>query len=117
MQLMQKFQPIYQNLKRKLISFKPENLAVYHFPNVTENRGQAGRPRVRIEEKTLLHFWNIGYSWKEIAELLLVSKWTILRTVRGYGIENQAGFSSITDDDLDNIRDFKINHGNFVEDL
>ena len=93
------------------------NLAVYQFSNVTENRGQAGRPRVRIEEETLLHFRNIGYSWKEIAELLLVSRWTILRTVRAYGIENQAGFSSITDDVLDNIRDFKINNGNFVEDL
>ena len=117
MQLMQTFQPFYQTLKRELISFKPQNLAVYQFSNATENRGQAGRPRVRIEEETLLHFRNIGYSWKEIAELLLVSRWTILRTVRAYGIENQAGFSSITDNVLDNIRDFKINNGNFVEDL
>ena len=49
-----------------------------------------------------------------MAEILLVSRWTLLRRVREYGIENQTGFSSITDDDLDNIiRDFKINHGNF----
>ena len=49
-----------------------------------------------------------------MAEILLVSGWTLLRRVREYGIENQTGFSSITDDDLDNIiRDFKINHGNF----
>lgn len=71
---MQTFQPFYQTLKGELISFKPQNLAVYHFSNVTENPGQAGRPRVRKEEETLLHFWNIGYSWKEIAELLLVSR-------------------------------------------
>lgn len=60
MQLMQTFQPLYQTLKRELICFKPQNLAVYHFSNVTENRGQAGRPSVRIEEETLLHFRNIG---------------------------------------------------------
>ena len=65
---------ILSTLKRELISFKPHNLAVYQFYNVTENRGQAGRPRVRIEEEILFHFRNIGYSWKEIAELLLVSR-------------------------------------------
>ena len=87
-ELIQTFQTFYQTLKRESISFKPQNLAVHQFSNVTENRGQALRPRVRIEEETLLHFRNIGYSWKEIAEFLLVSRWTLLRRVREYGIEN-----------------------------
>ena len=76
---------ILSTLKRELISFKPQNLAVCQFYNVTENRGQAGRPRVRIEEEILFHFRNIGHSWKEIAELLLVSRWTLLRRVSGLG--------------------------------
>ena len=109
-ELIQTFQTFYQTLKRELIYFKPQNFAVYQCSNAIENRGQARGPRVRIQEEILLHFRNIGYLWKELAEFLLVSRWTILRRVREYGIENQTTFSSIT---RDFSRDFKKNHGNF----
>ena len=49
-----------------------------------------------MQEETLLYFRDIGCSWREIAELLLVSRWTIVRRVREYDIENQTGFSSNT---------------------
>ena len=95
-ELIQTFQTFYETLKRKLISFKHQNLAVCQFSNIIKNRGQAGRPRVPMQEETLLYFRDIGCSWKEIAELLLVSRWTIVRRVREYDIENQTGFSSNT---------------------
>ena len=81
-ELIEAFQTFYQTSKREIISIKSQHLAVYQFSNVIENLGQAGRPRVRIQEETLLHFQNIRCSWKEIAELLMVSRWTTLRRVR-----------------------------------
>ena len=41
--------------------------------------GEPGRPKYEINEETLLHFRALGYKWKDIAELLLVSCWTLWR--------------------------------------
>ena len=72
------------------------HLAVYSVnPPETCQSNRPGRPKFRIEDETLLHFRSLGFSWKDIARLLLVSRWTIWRRVRELGIENITGFSDI----------------------
>jgi hypothetical protein len=36
-----------------------------------------GRPKYKIEEEVLLNLRTLGFKWKEIAQLLLVSPWTV----------------------------------------
>ena len=53
------------------------------------------------------------YTWEEIARMLQVSRWTIYRRVREYGLENLGRFTEITDDELDSLmRDYISRHGN-----
>ena len=74
-----------------------------------------GRPKFDIDEETLLHFRSLGFSWKNIARLLLVSRWTIWRRVRELGIAKKTGFSDATDEQLDNIvRGFMSVQGSLV---
>ena len=80
------------------------HLAIYSVdpPDFCESTGP-GRPKFKIEEETLLHFRNLGFSWKDIARLLLVSRWTLWRRARELGIEKKTGFSDIEDEELDYI--------------
>ena len=78
------------------------HLAVYLVTSLelTVN-GEPERPKYEIDEETLLHFRALGYKWKEIAELLLVSCWTLWRRVGELGISEETGFTMIGNTDLD----------------
>lgn len=80
------------------------HLAVYlvSSPERTVNGGP-GRPKYEINEETLLHLRALGFKWKDIAELLLVSRWTLWRRVRELGISEETGFTIIGNTDLDEI--------------
>ena len=62
-----------------------------------------GRPKYNIDEEVLLNLRALGFTWKEIAQLLLVSRWTLWRRVRELGIAERTGFSDITNEQLDDI--------------
>ena len=78
------------------------HLAVYLVTSLelTVN-GEPGKPKYEIDEETLLHFRALGYKWKDIAELLLVSCWTLWRQVGELGISEETGFTIIGNTDLD----------------
>jgi len=80
------------------------HLAVYQVvpPERAVNPGP-GRPKYEIDEETLLHLRALGFKWKEIAQLLLVSRWTIWRRVRDLGIVEKTGFTKIEDAWLDDV--------------
>ena len=70
-----------------------------------------GRPKYNISEDILIRFRELGYSWKEIAEIMLVSRWTIYRRVREFGLETITGCNNISNEELDTIiRYFKHSH-------
>ena len=71
-------------------------------PERTVNGGP-GRPKYEIDEETLLHFRALEYKCKDIAELLLVSRWTLRRRVRELGISEETGFTIIGNTDFDDI--------------
>ena len=67
-----------------------------------------GRPR-------LIQLRSCGFTWKNISEMLLVSRWTIRRRVIEYGIQEITGYSDISDEELDTIiQQFIGQHGSLV---
>lgn len=77
--------------------------------------GSVGRPRFEISENVLLQFRSHGFKWKHIADMLLVSRWTIRRRVIEFGIEEITGFSDVTDDEIDGlVQQFMHEHGSVV---
>ena len=43
----------------------------------------------------------LGFSWIKIAEMLGLSRWTIHRRVKEYGLQNMTGFHHLPDEELD----------------
>jgi hypothetical protein len=78
---------------------------------VTASEGP-GRPKYDISEEVLLNLRALGYSWKEISSLLLVSRTTLWRRVAELGIREETGFSNISDEQLDQfVKAFIDTHG------
>ena len=92
------------------------NLAIYslEIPKV-ERSSRPGRPRFEINEDVLLELRSYGFTWKQIADMLLVSRWTIRRRVVEYGLQETTGFSAISDEQVDfYVKQFIEEHGNLV---
>ena len=63
----------------------------------------------------LLNLRALGYSWKEISSLLLVSRTTLWRRVAELGIREETGFSNISDEQLDQfVKAFVDTYGSHV---
>ena len=78
------------------------NLAVYSVTSHEVFRsGSFLRPRYLISEEVLLHLRSSGFTWTEIAQMLLVSQWTLRRLIVEYGLEEKTGFSTISDAQLE----------------
>ena len=66
-----------------------------------ERSGRPGRPRCEISEDVLLELRSYGFTWKQVADMLLVSRWTIRRPVVEYGLQETTGFSALSDEQID----------------
>jgi len=92
---------IHQILCREIRNGNSQRrLAVLHI-SCNKEKGSIGRPRWSIESETLISFRSLGFTWIQISEMLLVSRWTIQRRVKEFGIEEMTGYSNISDDELD----------------
>jgi len=92
------------------------NLAIYslEIPKV-ERSGRPGRPKFEISEDVLLELRSYGFTWTQIADMLLVSRWTIRRRVVEYGLQETTGFSALSDEQIDSyVKQFIEEHGNLV---
>ena len=63
----------------------------------------SGRPSFNIPCERLEELRGLGFTWSKIAQMLGVSRWTISRRVKQYGLECLQGFSDISDQDLDSL--------------
>ena len=79
---------------------------------VTEGRnpGEVGRPKFRIQSEVLEDLRSLGFSWTKIAMMLGVSRWTISRRVKDYGLEDMCGFSQLSNEELDRLVRNDIDH-------
>ena len=81
-------------------------------PPPTEISRGPGRPKYIISEEKLVFLKQLGFTWKNIATMLLVSRWTIYRRINQLGLHEVTGYSNLTDEELDNIIiRFKQEHG------
>lgn len=60
-----------------------------------------GRSKIKMQEEILLYFRSLGFKWRDIALMLLVSRWTVWRRVRELGISDITGYFNISETELD----------------
>lgn len=76
------------------------------------NERRPGRPAVCIPCEILEDLRGVGFSWIKIAKMFRVSRWTIMRRVQKYGLESVSNYSSLTDNEIDQIvNDYIKRHG------
>ena len=116
-ELANNFRLLYLDMSRKLSSnTQCTSLAIYSLEQPpTIRTGLPGRPKLDISENVILELRSLGFKWKDISDMLLVSRWTIRRRVIEYGIQEITGFSPLSDEQLDvHVRNFMHQHGNLV---
>ena len=62
-----------------------------------------GRPKVNISQDPVVYFRSLGFKWNYIADMFLVSRWTIPRRVVKFGMSDVLGYSNVSDDELDSF--------------
>ena len=81
------FHDFHQILSSDLRQRQSEvRLASFRTFPVKEESTTTGRRRFKVEEQTLINFRSLGFSWVQISQMLLISRWTIYRRVKEYGI-------------------------------
>ena len=116
-ELASNFRSLFLNWSRMLSSSTQcTSLAIYSLEKPpTVHTGLRGRPKLDVDENVVLELRSLGFKWKDISDMLLVSRWTIRRRVIEYGIEEVTGFSQLTNEELDgHVRYFMQQHGSFV---
>ena len=69
-------------------------------------------PRYDIPQETLEELRSLHFTWDKIAKMFGISRWTLLRRVREYGLGPLSRFSVISDTEIDNlVKDFMSKHG------
>lgn len=113
-ELTKNVQLLLHEVRRDFRKVSNRQLAIFNIDRTVSCAGP-GRPKIEIHEESLLYFRNIGFTWKDISELFLVSRWTVWRRVKELGIEKFTGYSDINDDELDSIvLKIKNDHGSLV---
>jgi hypothetical protein len=92
------------------------SLAIYSLEKPPPvHTGLQGRPTLDVSENVILELHSLGFKWKDISDMLLLSRWTIRRRVIEYRIEDVTGFLQLSDEQLDShVRYFMQQHGTFV---
>ncbi len=116
-ELTNNFRLLYLNMSRRLSSnTQCTSLAIYSLEKPpTIHTGLAGRPKLDLSENVILELRSLGFKWKDISDMLLISRWTLRRRVNEYGIQDITEFSQLTDEQLDShVSNFMQQHGNLV---
>ena len=73
---------------------------------------EPGKPAFDIPAELLEDLLGLGFTYTRIAEMLEVSRWTISRRIKDYGLEDFRSFSKLADEELDElVRDYLREHG------
>jgi hypothetical protein len=66
-------------------------------PVLIAQTGGPGRPTYVIPLEFLEELRGLGFTWTKIAAMFKVSRWTVMRRVREYGLQDLAKFSNVSD--------------------
>ncbi len=72
-------------------------------PPPTLNNGLRGRPTFQVSRQPLEGLLELGFNFRQIAELIGVSERTIRRRRELYGLPIENTYSNISDEELDGI--------------
>ena len=113
-EIMQNFEMFYQMLGRELQRHVVNpRLAIFQ-TTVKMIQRDVGRPKMVLDPNAIIYFREIGFNWKEISSMLLVSRWTLARRVRELGLEEITGYSAMSDQELDNnVMQCRRTHGQY----
>ena len=74
--------------------------------------GEPGKPAFDISAELLEDLLGLGFTYTRIAQMLGVSRWTISRRIKDYGLEDFRSFSKLSDDELEDVvRGYIREHG------
>ena len=98
-------QSVFLKLYEKLWShqLRSQSTHLSAFPILIDQTGRPGRPSYAIAREFLEELKGLGFAWTKIAAMFKISRWTIMRRVRDYGLQNLAKFSDISDQQVDEI--------------
>ena len=115
-ELLRNYQLLQIELNRPESSTHCTNIAVYTLESPPVSRtNNIERPKLEISEHVLLELRSLGFKWKQISDMLPVSRWTIRRRVVEFGIQETTGFTDITDAELDGlVQQFMLEHGSLI---
>ena len=74
------FRILFLDLTRRRETQTSSTCSNLEIPKV-EPSGRPGRPKFEISAEVILELRSYGFTWKQIADMLLVSRWTIRRRV------------------------------------
>lgn len=94
---------VYKCLQQKGLELNQRPTAIAQITIASDRTGGAGRPSFQIPQEMLENLKGLGFSWQKIADILGVSRWTINRRVREFGLQSMGKFDPISDGDLDQI--------------
>ena len=103
--LLEDLQSVFLKLYEKLWSYQLRSQSTHlsAFPILIEQTGRPGRPPYVIAREFLEELRGLGFAWTKIAAMFKVSRWTIMRRVRDYGLQDLAKFSDISDQQVDEV--------------
>ena len=74
--------------------------------------GEPVKPAFDISAELLEDLLGLGFTYTRIAQMLGVSRWTISRRIKDYGLEDFGSFSKLSDDELEDVvRGYIREHG------
>ena len=65
--------------------------------------GEPSKVAFDISAELLEDLLGLGFTYTRIAQMLGVSRWTISRRIKDYGLEDFRSFSKLSDDELDDV--------------
>lgn len=86
--LLEDLQSVFLKLYEKLWShqLRSQSTHLSAFPSLIDQTGRPGRPPYVIAREFLEELRGLGFAWTKIAAMFKVSRWTIMRRVRDYGL-------------------------------
>lgn len=112
--LLQDLQSVFLKLYEKLWSYqlRLQSTQPSAFPVLIDQTERPGRPPYVIPREFLEELRGLGFAWTKIAAMFKVSRWTVMRRVRDYGLQNLTKFSDISDQQVDEIiTNYILGHG------
>ena len=107
------FSDVLVCLQQHLLEFSTRPTTTAQGQCSADCTGGPGRPSFKISMEMLEDLRGFGFSWRKIAKLLGVSRWTVHRRVKEFGLQSLSEFSLMSDDELDAIiSDYMNRHGN-----